>query len=67
MAHFCNGIHDRYLAPVNERKYEFSKRCTICEVFIKKQEGILCPCCHTKMRSKIRSKKPSQKIQYKRI
>jgi len=54
----CKGTCDRYVAkkPTSGGRYENGqKRCQVCEEFIN-WEGLWCPCCHYKLRSKPRNK-----------
>ena len=52
----CNGICERYRAKRNynipSRYTEGQKRCSVCEIFIKWDENIYCPCCNYKLRTR---------------
>jgi hypothetical protein len=54
----CNGVtcilYKAPRTPLVGRYFEGQKRCQICGIFIK-WEGIFCPCCRTKLRTKPRS------------
>ena len=55
----CKGICTRYKAqkPVGTGRYASGqKRCQICEIFIK-WEGLWCPCCGYRLRTKPRNLK----------
>ena len=54
----CKGIHDKYkrTRKVGTSNYiDGKKRCNHCEVFIE-WDGIMCPCCGYKLRTKPRNK-----------
>lgn len=56
MSSECKGTCERHRAPKGKRTYlGGGKRCTLCALFVD-WEGIHCPCCTTKLRSKIRSR-----------
>jgi len=52
----CNGICERYRAKRNPefptRYPEGQKRCTLCEIFIKWDDNLYCPCCNHRLRTK---------------
>src|SRR5437588_538712 len=55
----CKGICIRHKAqkPSNSGRYAIGqKRCQICEIFIK-WDGIWCPCCGYRLRTRPRNKK----------
>ncbi len=55
----CRGICSRYKAvgiPSEGRYKNGQKRCQVCNIFIV-FDGIWCPCCGYKLRSKPRNKK----------
>jgi hypothetical protein len=55
----CKGICIRHKAqkPVGSGRYvSGQKRCQICEIFIK-WDGLWCPCCGYRLRTKPRNKK----------
>ncbi len=60
----CNGICDRYKAkkPNNNigRYSNGQKRCNSCEIFIN-WNGLRCPCCNNRLRTKPRSLKYKEK------
>ncbi len=60
----CKGICTRYKAqkPVGTGRYASGqKRCQICEIFIK-WEGLWCPCCGYRLRTKPRNLKYKAKL-----
>ena len=60
----CNGICTRYKAqkPVGTGRYASGqRRCQICEIFIK-WEGLWCPCCGYRLRTKPRNLKYKAKL-----
>ena len=60
----CKGICTRYKAqkPVGTGRYASGqKRCQICEIFIK-WEGLWCPCCGYRLRTKPRNIKYKAKL-----
>ncbi len=52
----CKGICHKYKAIRTERGHYQAghKRCQVCEIFIK-TEGIFCPCCGYRVRTKPRN------------
>lgn len=53
----CKGICTQYIAKFRPSLYRYSdgqKRCQICSLFVN-WEGVFCPCCNTKLRSKPRN------------
>lgn len=52
----CNGICVRYQAKRKSdspsRYKEGQKRCSVCEIFIKWDESVHCPCCNYKLRTR---------------
>ncbi len=61
----CKGICERYKAkkPVALGRYTSGqKRCQICEIFIK-WEGLWCPCCGYRLRTRPRNLKYKAKYQ----
>jgi len=59
LTNFCKGIciNYKHTALHNGIKYESGlKRCTECQIFMN-VEGIRCPCCSVKLRTKSRNKK----------
>ena len=62
----CKGICVRYKAqkPVGTGRYASGqRRCQICEIFIK-WEGLWCPCCGYRLRTKPRNLKYKAKQQF---
>ena len=60
----CKGICPRYKAqkPVGTGRYASGqRRCQICEIFIK-WEGLWCPCCGYRLRTKPRNLKYKAKL-----
>ena len=60
----CKGICIRYKAqkPVGTGRYvSGQRRCQICEIFIK-WEGLWCPCCGYRLRTKPRNLKYKAKL-----
>ncbi|MFQ5941090.1 MAG: hypothetical protein ACE5KA_05260 [Nitrososphaerales archaeon] len=60
----CKGICVRYKAqkPVGSGRYASGqKRCQICEIFIK-WDGLWCPCCGYRLRTKPRNLKYKAKL-----
>lgn len=60
----CNGICNKYKAKgtfYGGRYSKGQKRCQVCYIFIK-FEGIWCPCCGYKLRSKPRRKKFKEQL-----
>jgi len=60
----CKGICPRYKAqkPVGTGRYASGqRRCQICEIFIKR-EGLWCPCCGYRLRTKPRNLKYKAKL-----
>ena len=60
----CKGICARYKAqkPVGVGRYASGqRRCQICEIFIK-WEGLWCPCCGYRLRTKPRNLKYKAKL-----
>ncbi len=63
----CKGICVRYKAqkPVGVGRYATGqKRCQICELFIK-WDGLWCPCCGYRLRTKPRNLKYKAKLRAK--
>jgi hypothetical protein len=64
----CKGICIRHKAqkPVGFGRYaNGQKRCQICEIFIK-WDGLWCPCCGYRLRTKPRNLKYKAKLRIKR-
>jgi hypothetical protein len=59
----CNGICLRYRASNNYANGQ--KRCKICEQFIT-WNGLMCPCCRHKLRTRPRNPKLYEKLREKR-
>jgi len=60
----CNGICERYQVkkPANGGRYaNGQKRCQVCEIFIG-WEGLWCPCCNYRLRTKPRNKEYKAKL-----
>ena len=60
----CKGLCTRYKAqkPVGTGRYASGqRRCQICEIFIK-WEGLWCPCCGYRLRTKPRNLKYKAKL-----
>lgn len=60
----CNGVCIRYKAkkPAGVGRYAVKqRRCQVCEIFIK-WEGLWCPCCSYRLRTKPRNIKYKQKL-----
>ena len=60
----CKGICTRYKAqkPVGTGRYSSGqRRCQICEIFIN-WEGLWCPCCGYRLRTKPRNLKYKAKL-----
>lgn len=66
--HVCKETCINYKAPLLNAlisKYlSGQKRCQFCDIFIV-WEGLWCPCCGTKLRTKPRSSKQKQRISAK--
>ncbi len=65
----CKGICVRYKAqkPVGTGRYASGqRRCQICEIFIK-WEGLWCPCCGYRLRTKPRNLKYKAKTTCKEL
>jgi hypothetical protein len=65
----CKGICIRHKAqkPVGSGRYASGqKRCQICEIFIK-WDGLWCPCCGYRLRTKPRNLKYKAKLRAKTI
>jgi hypothetical protein len=63
---YCKGIcvrHKAGRAKFKLGRYESGqKRCQVCQIFIKWDEGIWCPCCSHKLRSNPRNIKFRHKL-----
>jgi hypothetical protein len=59
----CKGICVRYRASNNYANGQ--KRCKICEQFVK-WNGLMCPCCRHKLRTRPRNPKLNEKLRKKR-
>ena len=60
----CKGICKRYKPTgsfINGRYRKGQKRCQVCDLFIK-FDGLWCPCCGYKLRTKTRSSKSKKKL-----
>lgn len=60
----CKGICPRYkaLKPIIGGRYENGqRRCQTCEIWLK-WEGIWCPCCGYRLRTKPRNKKYKERL-----
>lgn len=60
----CKGTCTRYQAPkpVGVGRYaSYQRRCQICEIFIK-WDGLWCPCCGYRLRTKPRNLKWKSKL-----
>jgi hypothetical protein len=62
----CKGICVRHKAkrPVNNEGNRYSigqKRCQMCEIFLV-WDGLLCPCCHYRLRTRPRNMKYLAKL-----
>ncbi|PWU80605.1 MAG: hypothetical protein DLM72_11330 [Candidatus Nitrosopolaris wilkensis] len=65
----CKGICVRHkaLKPVGIGRYSTGqKRCQICEIFLK-WDGLWCPCCGYKLRTRPRNLKFKNRLQAKEI
>jgi hypothetical protein len=65
----CKGICIRHRAqkPVGEGRYASGqRRCQICEIFIK-WDGLWCPCCGYRLRTKPRNLKYKAKLRAKTL
>ena len=65
----CKGICIRHKAqkPVGSGRYvSGQKRCQICEIFIK-WDGLWCPCCGYRLRTKPRNLKYKAKLSARRV
>ena len=65
----CKGICIRHKAqkPVGSGRYvSGQKRCQICEIFIK-WDGLWCPCCGYRLRTKPRNLKYKAKLRARRV
>jgi hypothetical protein len=65
----CKGICIRHKAqkPVGSGRYSTGqKRCQICELFIK-WDGLWCPCCGYRLRTKPRNLKYKAKLKTEKI
>jgi hypothetical protein len=63
----CSGICKRYQAfkPADGGRYRIGqKRCQICEIFIN-WDGLFCPCCGYRLRTKPRNIKYKTKLRNK--
>jgi len=63
----CKGICPRYQAskPIKGGRYaNGQRRCQICEIFVK-WEGLWCPCCSYRLRTKPRNIKYKAKLRAK--
>ena len=60
----CKGICIRYRASNNYANGQ--KRCKICEQFVK-WNGLMCPCCKHKLRTRPRDPKLNEKFKEKRL
>ena len=59
----CNGICNRYkmVKPNGTGRYSAGqKRCNLCDIFMQ-WEGLFCPCCGYRLRSKPRNGKYKEK------
>ncbi|MDH3834838.1 MAG: hypothetical protein OES34_11875 [Nitrosopumilus sp.] len=59
----CNGICNRYkmVKPKGTGRYSAGqKRCNLCDIFMR-WEGLFCPCCGYRVRSKPRNRKYKEK------
>lgn len=59
----CKGVCAKYIIKIVVKALRYSnglKRCQVCEVYIK-WEGVYCPCCGGRLRTKARSNKCRQK------
>lgn len=59
MATSCKGTCENFRAESVQNKVRYvlgHKRCSYCSIFLQ-VEGVRCPCCGAKMRSKARHKK----------
>jgi len=60
----CNGVCGKYQAkkPASGGRYaNGQKRCQVCEIFIG-WEGLWCPCCNYRLRTKPRNKEYKAKL-----
>lgn len=60
----CKGICSRHKAPkpVGDGRYSTGqKRCQVCEIFLK-WDGLWCPCCSYRLRTKPRNLKYKAKL-----
>ncbi|MGD8432426.1 MAG: hypothetical protein PVG23_07630 [Nitrosopumilaceae archaeon] len=58
MAQICRGLCERLRAPSKPNNSRYSigqKRCSLCASFFD-IDGVMCPCCKTRLRSKARKK-----------
>jgi hypothetical protein len=65
----CKGICDRFKAPKPSSggRYENGqRRCQMCEIFIN-WEGLWCPCCSYRLRTKPRNKLYKEKLREKTL
>ena len=56
----CRGICERYRSE-KKRYFEGAKRCTCCDVYLFTYD-FQCPCCHTLLRLKRKTKKQMHNI-----
>ena len=59
----CNGICQRYLVKRSNNKGRYDqgqKRCQSCAIWIK-WDGLFCPCCNCRLRTKPRGKESKQR------
>jgi len=62
----CKGICTRYKAKRGSTKLGWYrqgfKRCQLCEIFIKWNDGLHCPCCGSRLRTKPRNRKYKEQL-----
>ncbi len=62
---FCKGVCTRYQAKRQGKDgnhySEGHKRCQVCQIFIKWDESLFCPCCGYRLRTKPRDKNVKQR------
>ena len=65
----CKGICDRYKASKPQKGSRYAqgqKRCQTCSIYVT-WEGIWCPCCTYRLRSKPRSKVYKEKLRIQEL
>lgn len=63
MAASCKGVCSKYKSTGTAMRFKYQegqKRCSFCGIFIE-CEGVRCPCCHIRLRTKARNSASKRK------